>query len=230
MSPKKAIPAKWVKQLRLTVLLGLLLVLLYLLVSGFGPDRQVIEGLLYTVKESALGLPTVIAVFLVLGLIGTPQFLLIGASIFVFGPVMGSAYSWAGTMVSACLHFWLGRWVGAESISKFSGERFGKIVGFVSKNGFWSALLVRVVPSGPFILVNLALGVSRSKFVQFAAGTGLGIIPKILALAFVGQGLVSWTQQTGISLILLFFGLAAAVFVVIWLLRRAWKRKQNQLD
>ncbi len=223
------ISAQGMLRLRLFVFAGLIVALAVLLIVGVGPDREIIEALFYTVKDSAFGLPVAVLVFWALGLIGTPQFLLIAASVFVFGPIAGSIYSWIGTMVSACSHFWFARWVGAEPLAKFGGKGFGKLISFVSKNGFWSALLVRVVPSGPFILVNLALGVSRARFMQFSVGTGIGIIPKILAIALVGQGLLSWAGQADGFRVLLFFGMAGLVMVAIWLLRGAWKRKENQV-
>lgn len=220
----------WFSRLRLAVFVGLLAGLVCLLLTGFAPNAQSIENLLAGIRENSLSLPTVIAVFVVMGIVGVPQFVLIAACIFAFGSVEGSVFSWVGTMVSASLQFWLGRLIGADPLQRFGGKNISKMIKFVSKNGFWSSLLVRVVPSGPFVFVNLALGVSRAKFVQFAIGTSIGIVPKIMAIAFVGQGLLSFSRQQSISLIMLFFGLAVIVIFVVWLLGKAWKSKGNSLE
>ncbi|MCF6292881.1 MAG: VTT domain-containing protein [Robiginitomaculum sp.] len=225
----KANMSLWLSRLRLVVLLSLLAGLLYLLLSGFAPDAQAIEKSLVGIRDSSFGLPTVIAIFVIMGMLAVPQFVLIAACVFAFGSVDGSVFSWAGTMVSASLHFWLGRLTGAEPLQRFGGDNINKIVEFVSKNGFWSSLLVRVVPSGPFIFVNLALGVSRAKFIQFVVGTAIGIVPKIIAIAFVGQGLFSFSRQQSISLVMMFFALAAVIVLVIWMVGRAWKSKGNSL-
>lgn len=220
----------WLNRLRLIVFLGLLAGLTYLLLVGFAPDAQAVEQLLVVIRNNSFGLATVIAIFVAMGIIGVPQFVLIAASVFAFGSVDGSMFAWVATMVSAVLQFWFGRVIGADPLQRFGGVPISKIVEFVSKNGFWSSLLVRVVPSGPFIFVNLALGVSRAKFIQFAIGTAIGIIPKIMAIAFVGQGLLSLSRQQSISLIMLFFGLAVIVIFVVWLLGKAWKSKGNSLE
>lgn len=221
---------KWFPRIQLGLFLLVLAIPVYFLMVGHGPDSDKVTQLLASIKDDSLGLPMVITVFVVMGLVGVPQFVLIAASVFAFGPVLGSSYAWVGTMISACLHFWLGRWVGAGPVQRFGGKRVGQVVEFVSQNGFWSSLLVRVVPSGPFVLVNLALGVSRAQFMQFGIGTAFGILPKILAIAFVGQGLLFYSRQQSISLIALFFGFAALTFVLILVLRRAWKVRRNQLD
>ncbi|VAV90407.1 hypothetical protein MNBD_ALPHA06-146 [hydrothermal vent metagenome] len=122
---------------RLVLFVGLLALLLFLLFSGFAPGAEKIEQLLAAVQENHLGLATVILVFVVMGLVGTPQFVLIGASVLVFGPVMGSLYSWVATMVSAGVNFWLGRWIGAPPLARFGGKRMAKISDYVSRNGLW---------------------------------------------------------------------------------------------
>ncbi len=140
--------------------------------------------------ESPYGLPAAIIAFTALAFLGVPQFVLIAVSVVAFGPVKGFAYSWIATMVSAAVTFWLGRFIGGEMVRRYAGSAVNRISRFVGRNGFWTALTVRVVPSAPFIVVNMALGVSRAHFWQFAAGTGIGIIPKTALVAFAGQGLM----------------------------------------
>ncbi|MBL4617516.1 MAG: TVP38/TMEM64 family protein [Robiginitomaculum sp.] len=219
----------WLSRLRLVIFLILLAGLVYLLFTGFAPDAQSIEKLLLEIRGNPFSFPTVIVTFVVMGMIAVPQFVLIAACVFAFGSVDGAILSWSGTMVSASLHFCLGRLTGADPLRRFSGGKINKVVEFVSKNGFWSSLLVRVVPSGPFIFVNLALGVSRAKFIQFVTGTAIGIAPKIIAIAFVGQGLLVFSRQQSIFLVMAFFALAAIAVLVIWLLGKAWKSKGNSL-
>ena len=56
----------------------------------------------------------------------------------------------------------------------------------IGKNGFMASLIVRLVPSAPFIVVNMAAGVTPMKVRDFVAGTAIGIIPKIALTAFAG--------------------------------------------
>ena len=65
-------------------------------------------------------LPAAVAAFAVLAFLGAPQFVLIAAAVVAFGPILGSIYSWVGTLVSALVGFWLGRAFGAQAF-KASG-------------------------------------------------------------------------------------------------------------
>ncbi|PHR59208.1 MAG: hypothetical protein COA47_09585 [Robiginitomaculum sp.] len=217
----------WINRLRLGLFLALFGLLIILLIVGFGPAPEKIEALLQALRQDERGLPAVIMVFVVMGLVGVPQFVLITGSIIAFGPSTGALYAWAGTMVSASVDFWLGRMIGAGPLNRFGGKWVVRIMALVRRNGFWSAMLLRVVPTGPFIMVNLAFGVSRAKFGQFLSGTGIGIWPKILALAFAGQGIFSFMARQNLSAMVLFFALAGIIFLIVWVLGRAWRRRQN---
>ena len=81
--------------------------------------------------------------------------------------------------------------MGAERLRKYGGEMVNRIIAIVRENGFFTSFAVRFVPTGPFILVNMAAGVSRMKFHAFLAGTGLGIITKIAVVALIAQGLIT---------------------------------------
>ena len=111
---------------------------------------------------------------------------MIAAAVVAFGPFAGAAYSWIGTMVSALVGFYLGRAAGARVLERFSGDGVKRFTRLVGQNGFLASLIVRLVPSAPFIVVNMAAGVTPMRLRDFAAGTALGIIPKIALTAFAG--------------------------------------------
>jgi uncharacterized membrane protein YdjX (TVP38/TMEM64 family) len=102
----------------------------------------------------------------------------------------GAAYSWIGTMVSSLVGFYLGRAAGARVLERFSGEGVRRFMGLVGENGFLASLIVRLVPSAPFIVVNMAAGVTPMRARDFVAGTGIGIVPKIALTAFAGASIV----------------------------------------
>ncbi|XBQ15367.1 MAG: TVP38/TMEM64 family protein [Oceanicaulis sp.] len=165
--------------------------------------------------ESAAGawyaLPATILLFTVLAFVGAPQFALIGAAVFAFGPVQGFIYSWIATVVSATVDFWLGRFLGAETVRKYGGKTVNRISHFVGRNGFWASLIVRIVPSAPFIVVNMAAGVSRMGYLPFVAGLGVGVIPKSAVIAFFGGSLMALFAGGGWQA-----GLALAAAAAAW--------------
>lgn len=136
-------------------------------------------------------MPATIVIFTVLAFVGAPQFALIAAAVFAFGPVLGFIFSWIATLFSASLNFWLGRYLGADTVRRYGGQTVNRISAFVGRNGFWASLIVRIVPSAPFIVVNMAAGVSRMSFFAFIAGAGIGIIPKTAVIAFFGGSLMA---------------------------------------
>lgn len=175
-------------------------------------------------KDSGYGLPFTILTFVIAAFLGAPQWALIAGVVVAFGPSSGAIYAWIATMISASLDFWLGRWMGAERLRRYGGELVNRIVRIVRKNGFVTSFAVRFVPTGPFVLVNMAAGVSRMKFLSFFSGTALGIIPKIAIVALVGQGLISGSE--GKLVMTIFIGLALVLIGVMLLAR---KRLQPQL-
>ena len=93
------------------------------------------------------------------------------------------------------------------------------ILSIVQKNGFTTSFAIRFVPTGPFVLVNMAAGVARIKFISFLCGTGLGIIPKIAIVALVAQGVLSSTDSWKITVI--FLGLAGLFILAMFLARKS---------
>ncbi len=153
-------------------------------------DETALEEWFEGVADSPWALPATIAAFVALAFLGAPQFLLFAAAVVAFGPVTGGLYSWVATMVAASVTFWLGRLSGAGLARRYGGDTVKRFSRFVGRNGFWTAFAIRNVPSAPFIVVNMGLGMSHSTFFHFMAGTGLGIIPKIALVAFAGKGLM----------------------------------------
>jgi uncharacterized membrane protein YdjX (TVP38/TMEM64 family) len=60
----------------------------------------------------------------------------------------------------------------------------------LARNGFVASLLVRLAPFAPFVLINIAAGVTPMRLVYFTAGTAIGIVPKIVLTAFAGGSIL----------------------------------------
>ena len=96
----------------------------------------------------------------------------------------------------------------------------------VGENGFLASLVVRLVPSAPFIVVNMAAGVTPMRALHFVAGTGFGIVPKIVLTAFAGASILQlmrgeigrhWAAIAAVAAL----WLAIGWFARQWLRRRA---------
>jgi uncharacterized membrane protein YdjX (TVP38/TMEM64 family) len=164
--------------------------------------------------------------FLVLAFVGAPQVVLIAATVAVFGAVEGMILSWVATMVSGTIGYVLGRVGGAAALSKLLGGRGGRALGFIGKNGFVASFVIRLVPSGPFIICNMALGASKVSSMSFLGGTGVGILPKIMLVAFGAQGIGAVLRGENQGAIWFFVGAAVIWSLIAFVVRPLLRRGQ----
>ena len=184
----------------------------------FNIDQAELFALLKSLSDSPWAVSITIALFCGLAFIGAPQWMLITGTVLAFGVWEGGTLSWLGSLISASLGFGIGHKFGAERLQRVDTKLVKKITTAVRKNGFMTSLVVRLVPTGPVVLVNLAAGVSRMKFTHFIAGTAIGIIPKILIICLISQGLIF--GLSGSMMAVFFAGLAIAAILLSLLARR----------
>jgi uncharacterized membrane protein YdjX (TVP38/TMEM64 family) len=185
-----------------------------------------VERWLGLAAQSPFSLLIAVAAFAVLAFAGAPQVVLIAAAVVAFGPWLGSLYSWIGTMVSSAVGFWLGRATGGRLLQRAGGEALARFMAMIGRNGLLASVVIRLVPSAPFVVVNMAAGATPMRFAAFALGTGLGIVPKILLTALAGRSVTQAGKgQAWVSLGLL--ALALLVWVGIGLLARRWVRRRE---
>ena len=179
-------------------------------VLGFDGETTVEHWM--TAAHGVWSLPVAVLAFAVLAFVGIPQIVLIAGAVVAFGPVTGMAYSWIGTLVSSLIGFALGRYFGARVLKDFAGQRVNRFVDLIGRNGFFASMIVRLVPSAPFIVVNMAAGVTRMRLWAFTLGTGIGIVPKIVLTAFAGNAAIQAMNGGGGKHVL-----TLAVIAAIWI-------------
>lgn len=189
------------------------------------------QGALHGWLGAAVGpwsLPAAIAAFAVFAFLGVPQFALIAAAIVAFGPVWGAVDSWAGTLVSAVVGFWLGRRLGAGAVSGLAGPRVSAILSGIGRNGFGTMLVVRQIPSAPFILVNMVAGATPMATLDYVAGTAIGIVPKIALTAVAGRSVLQ-IPHGGAPGAIAALALAALAWTGVSLLALAWLGRRRRV-
>ena len=170
-------------------------------------------------------LPIAVGAFAGLAFLGAPQVVLIAAAAVVFGPWTGSLYAWIGTFVSAQIGFELGRVFGGRLIRDLKSPGVDRFMALIGRNGFMASLIIRLVPAAPFIVVNMAAGTARVRRADFAAGTAIGIVPKILLTAFAGGTVTAVASgggliQAGLLALTIVIWVGAAYFARRWLRAR----------
>jgi len=205
-------------------------ILLALLISGLLGETinfENLQSLLGSMRESHTAIFIVIIIFVAASFVGAPQWALITACVVGFGPLLGAIYAWVATLCSASVNFGLARVLGQKRLSRFTSPRMNGIIQRVEQNGVLWSFVVRLVPTGPFILVNFAAGVSTIRWMSFLLGTALGIVPKIIVVALFAKGI--FTGLDGRLLSLGFIGLAIIAMVTTFWFQKRLKNRNNPI-
>ncbi len=189
-------------------------------------DPAQVEAWLGQGVHGPWALPASVLSFAALAFLGVPQFVLIAAAVVAFGPWAGFAYSWIGTMVSSLVGFFLGRRFGSKLLRDYAGKGVAGFTEMIGRNGFTASLVVRLVPFAPFIVVNMAAGVTPMRLRDYTAGTALGIIPKIALTAFAGHAVVR-AITGGDAYHWLLLAAAGGLWIGLALAGRAWLKRRE---
>jgi uncharacterized membrane protein YdjX (TVP38/TMEM64 family) len=104
-----------------------------------------------------------------------PGTLLTGLGAAIFGAYWGFLYVWIGAMMGASAAFYIGRTLGRDFAASLIGEKLKKYDNAIERNGFATVLYLRLVYF-PFTPMNFGMGLTKVRFWDYVAGTGLGII------------------------------------------------------
>jgi uncharacterized membrane protein YdjX (TVP38/TMEM64 family) len=112
-----------------------------------------------------------------------PGTLLTALGAALFGAYWGFVFVYAGAMAGASVAFWIGRTLGRDFAASLIGERLKKYDEAIERNGFATVLYLRLIYF-PFTLLNFGMGLTRVRFWDYFAGTGLGILVGTFILTF----------------------------------------------
>jgi uncharacterized membrane protein YdjX (TVP38/TMEM64 family) len=146
-----------------------------------------------------------------------------------FGPETGFWFAWIATVVSGVATYFTGLLAGAETKRRFGGATGGRFTRFMGRNAFLASLVVRLVPSAPFVVVNMAFGAARASFWAFIAGLTLGVLPKTAIIAFGGDAIMDALEGKVGSAVLAGV-IAVALWVLVAYVVRKWLRRDDRDD
>ena len=112
-----------------------------------------------------------------------PGTLLTGLGAAIFGAYWGFLYVWIGAMMGASAAFFIGRTLGRDFAASLIGNKLKKYDDAIERNGFATVLYLRLVYF-PFTPMNFGMGLTKVRFRDYVAGTGLGIIVGTFILTF----------------------------------------------
>lgn len=208
---------------------AIIITLVSLLVIGrlyFADDMVTfINNALGEARRTPFALPVTIAVFSTMSFVGAPQILLIGACVIAFGPEQGFWLSWIATIISGAVNYAAGR-LSRAAAQKHLGAN-GRFTTFIGKNGFLASLAIRLVPSAPFVVVNMAFGAARVGFAVFLGGLAIGVLPKTALIAFAGESVMNVLRGDLASAAFMAVAAIAAWLIVMALVHRFVRRHRD---
>jgi uncharacterized membrane protein YdjX (TVP38/TMEM64 family) len=126
--------------------------------------------------EMGFWAPAVFILFYAAGVcLFVPGTLLTGLGAAIFGPYWGFLWVWFGAMLGSAAAFFIGRTLGREFAASLIGDKLKKYDDGIERNGFATVLYLRLVYF-PFTPMNFGMGLTKVRFWDYIAGTGLGII------------------------------------------------------
>lgn len=177
------------------------------------------------IRESPMTTPIVLALYVLGSCLMFPVTLMILVTALSFGPYMGFALAFTGSLLGGLASYLMGRWLGRDVVRKLAGEKINRLSRKLARRGWLAVALVRVVPIAPYTIVNMVAGSTHISTRSFLIGTAIGMGPGILAIMLFEGGLEHAIREPGwlsmvVSIIALIFALLVLVFCKRWLLAR----------
>ncbi|MGF1451723.1 MAG: TVP38/TMEM64 family protein [Opitutales bacterium] len=145
-------------------------------------------------------------------LIVIPSFILMVASVLVYGRLWGALLAIVAVLVASTIGYYIGRALGAHTITRLLGERKERRVRKeTDRYGLWAVVIARLSPLFSNDAISIIAGLLQMGFPKFILATLGGIVPLAALTAAFGKN--TETMKTGLIWITAFsiIGLAAKI-------------------
>lgn len=146
-----------------------------------------------------------------------PTIVIVGANAAIYGMWLGFLYSWIG-LVSGCLltFFIVRKATDAPFVRRWAAKpKVQKAMVWARRNGFSFVFLLSMLPVGPFVVVNMAAGLTRMPAASFTAAVALGKAVMVFCVSYIGTHLSDFAEQP-----LKLVGVAMFIAASLWLNRK----------
>ena len=161
--------------------------------------------------------------------VGLPRQVLSFLGGYAFGFMTGTALALLSTVVGCFGAFYYARFLGRQPVLARFPRRIGKIDNFLRESPLSMTLLIRLLPVGSNLIVNLGAGVSGIGAVSFLAGSAIGYLPQTVVFTLLGSG-INVEPSFRISLSVVLFVVSAVMGVSLYRKYRHGKSIDEELD
>jgi uncharacterized membrane protein YdjX (TVP38/TMEM64 family) len=155
------------------------------------------------------------------GLLMVPVTLMIGVTAMVFDPPFAAFYALSGCLSNALASYLIGAALGRQAVRRLAGRRLNRLSRQMAEQGIWTVAIIRNIPVAHFAIVNMIAGASHIRLRDFLIGTGLGMLPGILAITLFADRLLQSFKNPNWINALVVAGLALVLILVSW-----WAKKR----
>ncbi len=134
---------------------------------------------------------------------------------YTFGLTEGVVISSLAALFGCMLTYAIARSVARGYIQSRLSPGTHRLNEFLNQHTFATTLLIRLMPFGSNVLVNLVAGAAAIRPLAFFAGSGLGYIPQMLIFALIGSG-IAIEPGVRISVGVVLFVLSAALGIYLY--------------
>lgn len=156
-----------------------------------------------------------------------PGTILTGLGAAIFGPYWGFLWVWFGAMLGSAAAFFIGRTLGREFAASLIGDKLKKYDDGIERNGFATVLYLRLMYF-PFTPMNFGMGLTKVRFWDYIAGTGLGIIVGTFIFTFfIGTLKNVWASGNWGELISFKVFFSIGLFIISFFIPKVIKKIQT---
>ena len=146
-----------------------------------------------------------------------PTILIVGANAAIYGMWLGFLYSWIGLVAGCLVTFLIIRKIASSAFLQ-RWERKPKVqraMVWARRNGFSFVFLLSMLPVGPFVIINMAAGLSRMSIRSFIVAVALGKGIMVFCVSYIGTHISDFASQP-----LKLLGVVGFIAASLWLNRK----------
>jgi phosphatidylserine/phosphatidylglycerophosphate/cardiolipin synthase-like enzyme/uncharacterized membrane protein YdjX (TVP38/TMEM64 family) len=178
------------------------------------PERLIEIG--ESLRDEELAPLMAILAFIAGGLVLFPVMVLVGVTAVVFGPLLGTLYAMIGATLSGALTFAIGRHLSKDTVRSLAGRRLNDLSRRLGERGLLAIVFARVVPVGPFSIVNIVAGASHIRWRDFLLGTVIGLVPGVTVASIFVDRVAAAVREPGTGTFALLAAAGAVLIALIW--------------
>jgi len=121
--------------------------------------------------------------------------------------------------------FAIGRHLSKDTVRALAGRRLNDLSRRLGERGLLAIIFARVVPVGPFSIVNIVAGASHIRWRDFLLGTVIGLVPGVTVASIFVDRVAAAIQEPGAGTFALLAAVGVALVALLWAIARKLRHR-----